>query len=51
MSSTVTVTAKNGVKDKRYPEPLASHEDVVGKASLFWETLRSFHTVMGTKYM
>ncbi|XP_042507402.1 high mobility group B protein 9-like [Macadamia integrifolia] len=40
-----------GLVDKRYPSPLASHEDVVGNPTVFWETLRQFHSVLGTKFM
>ncbi|XP_061361294.1 high mobility group B protein 9 [Gastrolobium bilobum] len=36
---------------KHYPPPFASHEDVVNHPSVFWDTLRRFHTVMGTKFM
>lgn len=46
-----TVVLKNGVQDKRYPTPLASHENVIKDPSLFWDTLRNFHSLMGTKYM
>ncbi|GFZ10458.1 HMG (high mobility group) box protein with ARID/BRIGHT DNA-binding domain-containing protein [Actinidia rufa] len=35
----------------RYPPPLASHDDVVKDPTLFWDTLRNFHTALGTKYM
>ncbi|KAJ4965185.1 hypothetical protein NE237_017034 [Protea cynaroides] len=40
-----------GLVDKRYPSPLASHEDVVRNPTVFWETLRRFHSVLGTKFM
>ncbi|XP_019173686.1 PREDICTED: high mobility group B protein 9 isoform X2 [Ipomoea nil] len=33
------------------PSPLASHDDVVKDSTLFWETLKGFHGVMGTKCM
>ncbi|CAK8569148.1 unnamed protein product [Lathyrus sativus] len=36
---------------KHYPPPLASHNDVVNDASLFWDTLRRFHFLMATKFM
>ncbi|XP_074348858.1 high mobility group B protein 9 [Apium graveolens] len=37
--------------DKAYPEAMASHEEVVKGPALFWDSLRSFHSAMGTKYM
>ncbi|XP_043711910.1 high mobility group B protein 9-like [Telopea speciosissima] len=40
-----------GLVEKRYPSPLASHEDVVKNPTVFWETLRRFHSVLGTKFM
>lgn len=45
--------AENGVEleSKRYPSPLASHEEVVKNASVFWNTLRIFHKTMGRKHM
>lgn len=36
---------------KRFPPPTASHEEVMKDPSLFWESLRTFHAKMGTKYM
>ncbi|KAJ6736462.1 HIGH MOBILITY GROUP B PROTEIN 9 [Salix viminalis] len=42
---------KAGMENKHYPAPLASHEDVVNNPSVFWDTLRRFHFVMGTKFM
>ncbi|KAF7829518.1 high mobility group B protein 9 [Senna tora] len=36
---------------KHYPAPLASHDDVVKDPTVFWDTLRRFHFVMGTKFM
>ncbi|KAA8537453.1 hypothetical protein F0562_026860 [Nyssa sinensis] len=51
MSSTAIITVSNGADEKRYPVPLASHEDVVKDPILFWDTLRNFHSVLGTKYM
>ncbi|KAJ7966924.1 High mobility group B-like protein [Quillaja saponaria] len=39
------------MEDKHYPAPLASHEDVVKDPLVFWDTLRRFHFVMGTKFM
>ncbi|XP_058780816.1 high mobility group B protein 9-like [Vicia villosa] len=36
---------------KHYPPPLASHNDVVNDATLFWDTLRRFHFLMATKFM
>ncbi|KAI8549379.1 hypothetical protein RHMOL_Rhmol06G0019900 [Rhododendron molle] len=46
MSSTA-----NGAEGRRFPPPLASHEDVVKDPTLFWDTLRNFHSQLGTKYM
>ncbi|OVA08881.1 ARID/BRIGHT DNA-binding domain [Macleaya cordata] len=52
MSSSETETLSgNEVEEKRYPQPLASHEEVVKNRSVFMETLRRFHSVMGTKLM
>ncbi|KAK6939026.1 hypothetical protein RJ641_032534 [Dillenia turbinata] len=42
---------RNGIHVKQYPEPLASHEDVVNHPTLFWDTLRRFHSLLGTKFM
>ncbi|KAL7244727.1 hypothetical protein ACSBR2_000152 [Camellia fascicularis] len=47
MSSTAMITAEGS----RYPPPLASHDDVVKDPTLFWDTLRNFHSQLGTKYM
>ncbi|XP_065847380.1 high mobility group B protein 9-like [Euphorbia lathyris] len=35
----------------QYPPPLASHEKVVSDPTTFWDTLRRFHSSMGTKFM
>ncbi|XVF63593.1 hypothetical protein PTKIN_Ptkin09bG0099300 [Pterospermum kingtungense] len=45
--------SRNGVADqqKEYPDPLASHEEVVKNSIVFWDTLRRFHFIMGTKFM
>ncbi|KAF8405478.1 hypothetical protein HHK36_010384 [Tetracentron sinense] len=40
-----------GVEDKRYPEPLASHEDVVRNPTVFWETLRRFHSILALSFI
>ncbi|KAG4391851.1 hypothetical protein AAZX31_04G019300 [Glycine max] len=40
-----------GEEGKHYPAPLAPHEGVVKDSTLFWDTLRRFHFVMGTKFM
>ncbi|KAJ1427368.1 High mobility group box domain [Sesbania bispinosa] len=40
-----------GDEGKHYPPPLASHEDIVNASSLFWDTLKQFHFIMGTKFM
>lgn len=39
------------VEDKLYPAPLALHEDVINNPTLFMETLRHFHTTLGTRFM
>ncbi|KAA8528789.1 hypothetical protein F0562_036144 [Nyssa sinensis] len=51
MSSAMSLTVPNEVAHKRYPAPLASHEDVVNDPILFSDTLRNFHSMLGTKYM
>ncbi|GKV42903.1 hypothetical protein SLEP1_g50263 [Rubroshorea leprosula] len=54
MSSTPVgkVKARNGAGGKKeYPEPLASHQDLVMDPVAFWDTLRRFHFIMGTKFM
>ena len=38
-------------EDKHYPAPLASHDDVVKDPTVFWDTLRRFHSIMNTKFM
>ncbi|XP_022752161.1 high mobility group B protein 9-like [Durio zibethinus] len=51
-SSSGKAKGRNGdVEKKEYPDPLASHEEVVGDPIVFWDTLRRFHFVMGTKFM
>ncbi|XVE56229.1 hypothetical protein DITRI_Ditri03aG0221200 [Diplodiscus trichospermus] len=51
-SSPAKAKGRNGVVEKKeYPDPLASHEEVVKDAIVFWDTLRRFHFVMGTKFM
>lgn len=42
---------ENAVEMGRYPLALASHEDVVVDPTLFWDTLRKFHSQLGTKYV
>ncbi|ESQ27523.1 hypothetical protein EUTSA_v10018826mg [Eutrema salsugineum] len=49
--ATVETTATSPAKIKEYPKPLASHEDVVKDLSLFWDTLRRFHSILATKFM
>ncbi|KAF8109094.1 hypothetical protein N665_0102s0004 [Sinapis alba] len=49
--ATIETTATSPAKMKEYPEPLASHEDVVKDLSLFWDTLRRFHSILSTKFM
>nr|ABK24816.1 unknown [Picea sitchensis] len=36
---------------KAYPSPVAKHEEVVAKGSLFLQTLGKFHATVGTKFM
>jgi 3-hydroxymyristoyl/3-hydroxydecanoyl-(acyl carrier protein) dehydratase len=43
--------ATSPAKIKEYPEPLALHEVVVKDSSVFWDTLRRFHSIMSTKFM
>ncbi|KAK2660817.1 hypothetical protein Ddye_007350 [Dipteronia dyeriana] len=42
---------KSVVENKQYPAPLASHETVVKDPTVFWDTLRRFHFIMGSKFM
>ncbi|KAG7587215.1 ARID DNA-binding domain [Arabidopsis thaliana x Arabidopsis arenosa] len=49
--ATVEMTVTSPAKIKEYPEPLASHEVVVKDSSVFWDTLRRFHSIMSTKFM
>ncbi|KAI4336728.1 hypothetical protein L6164_015219 [Bauhinia variegata] len=51
MSSLAKNKDWNGGETKHYPSPLASHENVVSDPTVFWDTLRRFHFVMGTKFM
>ncbi|KAJ4964504.1 hypothetical protein NE237_024443 [Protea cynaroides] len=39
-----------GLVDKRYPLPVVSHEDVVSNPTVFWETLRRFHSELGERW-
>ncbi|XWS14411.1 hypothetical protein CRYUN_Cryun35bG0007200 [Craigia yunnanensis] len=51
-SSSGKAKGRNGVVEKKeYPDPLASHEEVVKDPIVFWDTLRRFHFIMGTKFM
>ncbi|XP_021284740.1 high mobility group B protein 9 [Herrania umbratica] len=51
-SSTGKTKGRNGaVEKKEYPDPLAHHEEVVQDPIVFWDTLRRFHFIMGTKFM
>ncbi|KAG9441801.1 hypothetical protein H6P81_017655 [Aristolochia fimbriata] len=34
-----------------YPAPVATHEEVLGNPELFMDTLRRFHSLMGTRFM
>lgn len=40
-----------GEEGKVYPSPLLPQEDLLGNPVLFGETLRRFHSIMGTKFM
>ncbi|XAR61590.1 hypothetical protein NMG60_11016051 [Bertholletia excelsa] len=51
MSLSAIVTGQNEVESCLYPPPLASHEDVVNHPTLFWDTLRGFHSELGSKFM
>ncbi|KAJ4835004.1 High mobility group B protein 9 [Turnera subulata] len=51
MSPAGSRSYRDMVENKHYPLPLASHEDVVKDPSMFWDTLRRFHFIMGTKFM
>ncbi|XP_027355221.1 high mobility group B protein 9 [Abrus precatorius] len=51
MSSPATSKGHGGDEGKLYPAPLAPHDDVCKDPTLFWDTLRRFHFVMGTKFM
>ncbi|KAE8659829.1 High mobility group B protein 9 [Hibiscus syriacus] len=51
-SSAGKAKGRNGVVEKKeYPDPLTSHEEVVKDPIVFWDTLRRFHFIMGTKFM
>ncbi|GMI82453.1 hypothetical protein like AT1G76110 [Hibiscus trionum] len=51
-SSAGKARCRNGVVEKKeYPDPLTSHEEVVTDPIVFWDTLRRFHFIMGTKFM
>ncbi|KAK5831608.1 High mobility group B 9 -like protein [Gossypium arboreum] len=48
----VKAKGRNGVVEKKeYPDSLTSHEEVVKDPIVFWDTLRRFHFIMGTKFM
>ncbi|KAK7311000.1 hypothetical protein RJT34_08836 [Clitoria ternatea] len=51
MSSAPRTNATAGDDGKHYPAPLAAHEHVVKDSTLFWDTLRRFHFLLGTKFM
>ncbi|XP_057532270.1 high mobility group B protein 9 [Amaranthus tricolor] len=34
-----------------YPSPISTHEEVANQAEVFLDALRSFHSMMGTKFM
>ncbi|XP_077220505.1 high mobility group B protein 9-like [Tasmannia lanceolata] len=39
------------VEDKLYPAPVVSHEDVIRNPTLFMDTLKHFHSLLGTRFM
>ncbi|XP_058090760.1 high mobility group B protein 9 isoform X2 [Magnolia sinica] len=39
------------VEEKVYPAPLALHEEVMNKPGVFMDTLRRFHSTLGTRFM
>ncbi|KAI9113290.1 hypothetical protein K1719_015815 [Acacia pycnantha] len=51
MSPAETSRGLSGEEGGHYPAPLAAHEDVAKDPTLFWDTLRRFHFLMGTKFM
>ncbi|KAL2476704.1 High mobility group B protein 9 [Abeliophyllum distichum] len=51
MSSEATNPAGNGEQGYPFSLPLAYHGDVVKDPDLFLSTLKTFHSVMGTKFM
>ncbi|KAJ9165906.1 hypothetical protein P3X46_020721 [Hevea brasiliensis] len=51
MSPAAKKLAQDGGENKHYPAPLTSHEEVVKDPTTFWDTLRRFHSIMGTKFM
>ncbi|XP_065846897.1 high mobility group B protein 9-like [Euphorbia lathyris] len=50
LSSAPKVTNGGIVANERYPPPLSSHEQIVNDPTSFWDTLRTFHSTMGTKF-
>lgn len=50
-SSAAKTKGRSVVEDKLYPAPLSSHEDVCKDPIVFWDTLRRFHFILGTKFM
>ncbi|XP_068646171.1 high mobility group B protein 9-like isoform X2 [Aristolochia californica] len=43
--------APEGAQGREYPAPVATHEEVVRNKGLFMDSLRRFHSVMGTRFM
>lgn len=39
------------IDEKVYPCALASHEDVVKDPVVFMDTLKRFHSILGTRFM
>ncbi|KAK9109369.1 hypothetical protein Sjap_017429 [Stephania japonica] len=40
-----------GVQGKRYPAPMATHEELLQSPSLFFNSLKTFHSSLGTRFM
>ncbi|WCJ44305.1 HMG (high mobility group) box protein with ARID/BRIGHT DNA-binding domain [Euphorbia peplus] len=51
MSPVAKISDGEAEVNKHYPPPLASHEQVIKDPIVFWDTLRRFHSSMGTKFM
>ncbi|XP_031260830.1 high mobility group B protein 9 [Pistacia vera] len=51
MSSPAKINARSAVENKQYPAPIATHEILIQDSTVFWDSLRRFHFLMGTKFM